>query len=134
MIAVRKTDFDEITKVRWQDVLDRAKNAYIFQTYGFQRTWWEYFGKNNPGRRLLLLVAEEKGGIAGIAPLMEERIPFFPGAIIRFIGTPVADYIDFIAVKGREPEVASSFISYLKKENPLEIDPVSYTHLRAHET
>lgn len=125
MIEIEKIDsFSNVKKETWNTLLDSCRQKYIFQTFEFQYTWWKHFGEKSNRRDLLLLLAKENNSIIGIAPLMAEEIIFLRKPVIKFIGTPSCDYMDFIILENREKEVVSCFFNYLKKLKCLEIDLV----------
>jgi len=83
---------------RWNDLLQKCDNT-IFSTFEWLSTWWKHFGKKRTPR---VLVAEEKGEILGIAPLMLSKYNArYLGQIrkIEFIGGWDSDYNDFLLVK-----------------------------------
>lgn len=88
------TDFIAL-KDRGNDLLQKCDNT-LFSTWEWLSTWWKHFGKK---RTLRVLVAEEKGEIMGIAPLMLSKYNArYLGQIrkIEFIGGWDSDYNDFI--------------------------------------
>ncbi|UCD55748.1 MAG: GNAT family N-acetyltransferase [Candidatus Omnitrophota bacterium] len=122
MLKIERIEsFTGIKKDAWDALLESAVNTSIFQTFEYQSIWWKHFGETSK-RQLLLLVAIDDGVTVGIAPLMTERIPLVPNPVIKFVGSPVCDYIDFIIVKGREQEIISHFLSYIKKINFIEMN------------
>src|SRR5262245_7349839 len=77
----------------------------IFQTFQWNRIWWEVFGA---GHELLLLGAFENGKLVGAAPFMISQKWFpAPSRVIRFIGGPnfSSDFCTIIQAPGREDAV-----------------------------
>lgn len=106
-------------KSEWDSVLNRSAANTVFSTWDWQDIWWQAFGKDVEP---LLIAVREGGQLVGIAPLVEQA------NIIRFAGgADVSDYLDFIAVRGREGEVLSAVFEYLKR---LEWDEVDLHSLR----
>jgi CelD/BcsL family acetyltransferase involved in cellulose biosynthesis len=95
----------------WNDVLQRCDHS-IFSTWEWLSTWWKYFGRS---KQLLILLAEEKGDVVGIAPLMYSVYSVFGlrQAKIEFIGNPHSDYQDFI-IASKKAECLRLFIDHLK--------------------
>ncbi len=90
----------------WTGLTDQMSDATVFQTYGWNYTWWQAYGDDH---RLLILKISSGDDTIGIAPLM------ITGDAVEFIGTPNADYSDFIT---NRPELcAKAVVDYLKK-NP----------------
>jgi CelD/BcsL family acetyltransferase involved in cellulose biosynthesis len=78
----------------WKDTLERCEHS-VFSTWEWLSTWWKHFGEN---KQLLVLVAEEKDRVAGMAPFMYSVHTIFGlrQGMIQFIGSPHSDYNDFI--------------------------------------
>lgn len=70
----------------WNALLHHGGSNTIFQTYQYQKTWWEIFGRG----RLLLIAACKNNQPFAIAPLFED------GQMIFFIGSGGSDYLDFV--------------------------------------
>lgn len=123
MIKIERLgSFDDIGKHAWDVLLGACDKTYVFQTYEFQSTWWKHFGGKHNRRELLLLSAQEDGRMIGIAPLMAVETPLLKKPSIRFVGTPICDYMDFIIAKGMETSVLQAFYGYLRSLACLEID------------
>lgn len=110
MIRVTKIDnFEELSgwKTKWDELLAESESDYIFLTWAWISCWWNVFG---PQHRLYVLFAESEGKLIGIAPLMQTDRK--RGVCLEFIGTPDADYTDFIFPRGNG-EVVAAFIDFL---------------------
>ena len=95
----------------WERFLKGCHHT-IFSTWTWLSTWWKFYGEK---RRLLILLAKDDDNIVGIAPLMysvEKMFGLHMGRI-SFIGTPHADYNDFI-IRDKKEECIKLFIYYLK--------------------
>lgn len=123
MIKIKKIDkFEYIGKKTWTEALDASKENYVFQTYEYMSTWWKYFGQTQKNRELLLLLADDSGGITGIAPLMMTKSLFFNKSVIQFIGTDICDYMDFIIEPINYEKTFLKIIEYLSGLRFLEVD------------
>jgi CelD/BcsL family acetyltransferase involved in cellulose biosynthesis len=93
----------------WNPLLAQAYAHPLFMTLEWQRTWWEYLGK---GDLLVVAMREDDGELVGLAPLYrtgEERID-----TLELVGcVEVSDYLDIIAVAGRERQVYEALMDYL---------------------
>jgi CelD/BcsL family acetyltransferase involved in cellulose biosynthesis len=80
-----------------------------FATWQFQTAWYRAFA---PGPLRLLAVQDGAGEWVALLPLYETSTP--EGAVIRLVGgTDVADYLDLIAVAGREEEAWKALLPAL---------------------
>jgi len=79
----------------WNDAVIRSHVSHPFLLHEWVRTWWDSFGD---GRRLHIVVARDRDGIAGIAPMIAEQIHMY-GVSVRKLDllhndhTPRADWI-----------------------------------------
>ena len=112
-MEVRRVGFKELEDACCQ-LSAQGCLGTLYQSYEWQRTWWNHFGANHC--QPCILVASEGPRIIGLAPLMIEkmRIKGFPVLrTLRFIGTGPSDYLDFLVVQGREAEIMSAFFNHL---------------------
>lgn len=98
---------------KWNDLLKNSLlGGNVFLTWEWVSTSWKHFGE---GRKLLLLLVEDKNEVLAIAPLMlsKYKLPGF-GTIkkVEFLGAPHSDYNNFIILK-REAECLRLIIDYL---------------------
>jgi CelD/BcsL family acetyltransferase involved in cellulose biosynthesis len=94
----------------WDKLIASDEHPTIFKTFEWLDAWWHAFGRDH---KLLVLVINSGGNVVGVAPLMlSERSVFGRRSrTVRFIGTPEADYCDFI---GRDKEIiVKRVIDYL---------------------
>ncbi len=117
--AVREIrDADEWASLQqeWNEVLASSRSNTIFLTWEWLYEWWRSYGG---GRSLrILLLREDDGRLAAIAPLMNDTIrtrPFGQFRAIRFVGdgTFDSDYLDLICRPGSEPEVVGAVLERL---------------------
>lgn len=107
---------------RWNALLAASAAKNVFLTFEWLKSWWEIFKEAD--MELLILIAEENGVWAGIAPLYMETGRFM-GVIairqVRFLGDKYigSDFLDFISLRGREKEIARLFIDYLSAHPPV---------------
>jgi CelD/BcsL family acetyltransferase involved in cellulose biosynthesis len=85
----------------WNALVARGALPTPFSTWQFQTTWHRAF---TDGTLHLFAVPDGVGGWAGLLPLYTTETP--DGPVLRLVGgVDVADYLDVIAVAGREEEV-----------------------------
>jgi CelD/BcsL family acetyltransferase involved in cellulose biosynthesis/GNAT superfamily N-acetyltransferase len=92
---IDSTEAFEALAPEWNALLARNDTATVFFTHEWVKSWWQAFGANHS---LYLLVIRDDGKAIGLAPLMLTRSRFLgrEHRVIRFIGTPNADYADII--------------------------------------
>ena len=111
MRVERFSDWDGlgIGEAGWNRLVERCRVPVPFSTWQFQTTWYRAFA---PGPLTLLAVADGAGEWVGLLPLYE--VPSPEGPVLRLVGgTDVADYLDLIAVAGREEEVWKALLPML---------------------
>ncbi|MFW2335436.1 GNAT family N-acetyltransferase [Ilumatobacter sp.] len=96
----------------WDDLARRSPTASVFQSYGWQRAWWDTQGR--PAEPLLLEARDGAGALVGIAPLMIDDRGRMPGSrrTVRFAGHGLLNYGDFLLAE-RPVEVLSAFVDWL---------------------
>jgi CelD/BcsL family acetyltransferase involved in cellulose biosynthesis/GNAT superfamily N-acetyltransferase len=77
----------------WDTLVSQTAGDTIFMSHAWLDTWWNIFGDDHD---LYTLIVKSDDEIIGIAPLMRT-----PQQIIRFMGTPNADYGDVIGADKR---------------------------------
>lgn len=95
--------FDTMAPV-WETIF-KASCASLFQSFDWQRTWWEYYGEEHHERRLHILLVSIDGSPVGIAPFFIEHVHgsgLLGYARLAFIGEESSDYLDLIVM----PELA----------------------------
>jgi CelD/BcsL family acetyltransferase involved in cellulose biosynthesis len=93
----------------WNRLVERCRAPAPFATWQFQTAWYRAFGG---GPLHLFAVQDGAGEWVGLLPLYE--LPSPEGPILRLVGgTDVADYLDLIAVAGREEEVWKALVPTL---------------------
>lgn len=134
-IISTESGFDAIAE-EWNALVEVA-DAYIFQTYEWQRIWWRIFGGNNS---LHILLFRDGKQLVGIMPMFFDyfRIMGFPiYRSLRLIGSRIiqpesgsvpvelafSDYLSMIAHPDYEQEVSRSLKNYLQS-NPEMCDEI----------
>jgi CelD/BcsL family acetyltransferase involved in cellulose biosynthesis len=104
----------------WDELLEQSEQRVFFLRWGWTRAWWR---KLRPaGSRLFIITCrDERGRLAGLAPfyVKQRRTAGIPHAReVMFLGTGVyaqtSEYLDLIARRGREREVAEAVAERLK--------------------
>lgn len=111
-------EFDALIPIRdeWNRLADRSYTNTVFQTYEFHASWWTAFGSTG---QLRVLLAENRGTLVGIAPLMLTTRRVFGRAkrVMQFIGARSFDYTDFIIDRTRT-EVLTLLLGMLDTLDP----------------
>ena len=82
--------------------------SLVFNLPVWLQAWWEAFGAEY---ELCLYSVWQEGALIGIAPLMRR------GEEARLLGSPdVCDYLDFVAVAGKESDLLKALIPELQKQ------------------
>ncbi len=93
----------------WNRLIGRSSTDVPFLTWQFQTAWWRAFGA---GPLHLFGVQDGAGEWVGALPLYEVAGP--EGRVLRLVGgVDVADYLDLVAVRGREEEVWKALLGTL---------------------
>lgn len=91
---------------RWNALLDRARLPSLFLTWQWQTEWSGAFAADRPQQ--ILVATDADGTLAGVLPLYEDG----PGRQRILGGVDVSDYLDLIAVAGREEEVWHALLQH----------------------
>ncbi|MCE5336687.1 MAG: GNAT family N-acetyltransferase [Desulfobacteraceae bacterium] len=100
----------------WKKLLaSNVRSSSIFLTQEWVLNWWKYFGN---GKRLCILLLLDGNRLAGIAPLAvaEKNAAKSPFRIVRFIGTGVADHLDFCVDSDLRREGMTRILRYVMDE------------------
>lgn len=106
----------------WNRLVARSSTDVPFLTWQFQTTWWRAFAL---GELHFLAVQDGAGEWVGALPLYEAVGP--DGPVLRLVGgVDVADYLDVVAVAGREEEVWKALLTALagSRWRALELRPI----------
>ncbi len=108
----------------WDKLLEKSCcTKTFFLQWHWQFNWWKHFGGH---LHIVLLQKAENGECIAIFPLLIESKPGF--SILRFIGSPDSDYLDFIIKSGLENKALDFFFNgYLAQSRigALELDAMS---------
>jgi CelD/BcsL family acetyltransferase involved in cellulose biosynthesis len=97
----------------WQTIFATNPNHTPFQTWEWNYSWWNHYGK--PGD-LRLFLAEQDGQLVGIAPMcLQRRFRGWPQAHLSFISRKRADYLDFLVPTGGEAAFFTAFFEHLNE-------------------
>ena len=98
--------FELVGEVVWNGVLARAGGFVPFLSWPWQTLWWQDFAE---GRRLKILrVSDSSGEPQGLLPLYEKV-----SGIWQLVGgVDISDYLDVLALRGREEEVWSELLQH----------------------
>jgi len=112
-LRVREINEFQSLENDWRSLLEKSMDDDVFSTWEWQSTWWRHFGN---GRKLRILLVEDKDRVLAVAPLMLSRYSV-PGLgeirKIEFVGAPHSDYHHFIILKN-ELEYVKLAIDYLE--------------------
>jgi CelD/BcsL family acetyltransferase involved in cellulose biosynthesis len=110
------TTTSEMDKLRgpWNDLVDRSRNAGVFQTWEWLSTCRKYFGH---GRRLSVICVRDGDRLLGLAPLETSHVYGSPLRRLQFIGGEVSDYLDVIADAEHEDAVIQSMFIWLESNH-----------------
>jgi CelD/BcsL family acetyltransferase involved in cellulose biosynthesis len=109
VLVTRSVKELDLLREEWADLLSRCPQATIFQTWEWNRTWWDMFGTTE---QLFLLQIREKDQLVGIAPLYITRSPRAPVRKLVFVGNVITDYTDILAPVESAREVWDSVLRY----------------------
>ncbi|MGM0588479.1 MAG: GNAT family N-acetyltransferase [Bacteroidota bacterium] len=128
-------EFENI-KPQWESLNEQA-HTYIYQTYEWNRIWWEFFGE---GKELYIVLVYQQHRLVGILPLFKDVVRLAGVKIytcLRFIGSsvtqpkgeelkglmPYSDYLDMIVSPGSEQQVCCELMDHFKSQT-VEFDQI----------
>ena len=91
---------------RWNGLLDRSRLPSLFLTWQWQTEWSRAFAADRPQQ--ILTATDADGSLAGVLPLYEDA----PGRQRIIGGVDVSDYLDLVAVAGREEEIWQALLQH----------------------
>ena len=101
-------------EAEWRALAAACPAATVFQTFEWNAAWWKHFGRV-PGRMLRVVTFRDGAGtLVGLAPLMTSFWYATPLRRLSFLGTGTSDYLDILALPGREQEAAHALYKYLE--------------------
>jgi len=94
--------------------LQASGSNCVFLTHEWMSSWWKHLAE---GRRLAILTARDGRELVGILPVAERAAQYsrMMPRTLEFLGSGVigSDYLDVIAVAGREREVIAAFSRHI---------------------
>lgn len=96
-------------RAEWNELLARAADPTPFQSFEWQETWWRHHGSG----QLWLLAVRDHGALVALMPLSIARYRGTPLRQVRFLGAPLSDFQEILAVAGREEEARALLLSHL---------------------
>ncbi len=127
-IVSNNKEFDSL-KTEWNNLV-RDSDSFIFQTFEWNRIWWDYFGG---GKELHIAVIHHDDRLVGIIPLFRDTVQLFNRRIyscLRFLGSTVSqpegenlmgiiaysDYLDTIISPGYEASAYDLLAQHFRDE------------------
>lgn len=106
------TSFEEMKALvpDWSALWSRCGSATPFQTPEWLLPWWHLFGQP----RLWVLAVHADSELIGLAPLFVHENG--KQRVVRFLGTGISDYTDFLLAPGFFPVALDSICDYLGKK------------------
>jgi CelD/BcsL family acetyltransferase involved in cellulose biosynthesis len=103
----------------WRELLQSSASDRFFLTWEWLRTWW---ATCHGGRALFVVTVRAEGRLIGLAPFMLRRrtvVPWRPLPVVEFLGAGDAgsDYLDVIARRGAEEDVAQALAGFLGRQS-----------------
>jgi CelD/BcsL family acetyltransferase involved in cellulose biosynthesis len=104
-------------RAEWNELLGASRSNTIFLTWEWLCDWWQSYRADRSLR--LVLVRDETGRLAGIAPLMTDSVragPFGRVRALRFVGDGSfdSDYLDVVCRAGEEAGVVAALFEHLE--------------------
>ncbi len=104
MKVIAHRGFQDIGAAAWSRLHARSRLRSPFLTWAWQTEWVRAFAE---GRPLEIWCVEDSDGLVAVLPLGERE----PGLRHLIGGTDVSDYLDLLAVDGREEEAWTALLS-----------------------
>lgn len=118
---LRTADLFDALKPEWNALLHASTADTPFLTHEWQCTWWACLCEGE----LFVITVRDGGALVGIAPLFILSQPDADGKVrrlLRLIGSvDASDYLDLIAVRGREREVFDAMLDALAQSNEWDV-------------
>jgi CelD/BcsL family acetyltransferase involved in cellulose biosynthesis len=97
---------EPLDEARWNGLLDRSLLPSLFLTWQWQTEWSRAFAADLPQQ--ILTARDADGSLAGVLPLYEDA----PGRQRIIGGVDVSDYLDLVAMAGREEEIWRALLQH----------------------
>jgi CelD/BcsL family acetyltransferase involved in cellulose biosynthesis len=95
-----------VGEARWSALLARTRLPSLFLTWPWQSEWSRAFAADRPQQ--VLAATDADGSLVGALPLYEDG----PGRQRIVGGVDISDYLDLVAVAGREEEVWRALLAH----------------------
>lgn len=117
-----ESDFNAIRE-EWDQLIDDSDQRVYFLRWPWNRQWWVHYAP--PGSQLMLItVRDQRNRLLGLAPFYWKQCRVAGLAYLRevnFLGAGIematSEYLDVIARRGYEKEVAEKLADFLKSSN-----------------
>src|SRR5207253_7402659 len=96
-------EFDALEQ-EWNSLFEKSAVS-VFQSFEWQRTWWKHFGEDRGSARLHIVEIRAANELLAVAPFYIETVKLLGLVKLRrllFVGHGDSDYLDILAVAGRE--------------------------------
>ncbi len=119
IVVSGEAGFDALAK-EWDGLLEESQQRVYFLRWAWTRAWWRAF--KPAGSRLMIITCRDtQGRLVGLAPLYvaQRRTAGIPHVReLMFLGTGIyaqtSEYLDLIARRGSEREVAETVVGHLQ--------------------
>jgi len=149
-VRVERISYEELVGLtqEWQTLLDLASRDNIFLSPAWVTSWWDAWGRNQPGFEPYILVVRcGPGRVVGIAPLylsvdkirapLSSRRLQFIGTNFRKQGVTRTEYVDFLVDPQYHREIVDALITYIADNcrfdefvlSDIRLDCATFTHL-----
>lgn len=113
LIEVARAEGLGALRDEWDRLLASVPADTIFLTWEWQHLWWQVLGPSAQAD-LQVITTREGDRLVGLAPLVRAR----QTSSFHFAGgEEIADFLDVLALPGREAEVAAAVLDYLHDED-----------------
>ena len=120
-LILRTADLFDTLRPEWNALLHASTADTPFLTHEWQCTWWSCLGEGE----LFVMTVRDGGALVGLAPLFILSQPDLDGKVrrlLRLIGSvDASDYLDLIAVRGREREVFDAMLNVLAQSDEWDV-------------
>ena len=128
--VVRSAGEFETLADRWNRLLPECADANVFVSHEWLYSWWAAY---RPSARLAIVLAEDRGQLRGIAPMMIETVnrAGLSMRVLRFIGdgTGESDHVNFLAARSERALVLNRLLDAI---GTLEWDLAEFNQIPEH--
>jgi CelD/BcsL family acetyltransferase involved in cellulose biosynthesis len=98
----------------WRVLHDRVDDATPFQSWEWLSSYWSEAGNGHPW----ILCARESGRLVGVLPLVVQRYRGLPIRRLGFLGAPLSDYQDLLALPEHRDACRDAFLAHVEEQGP----------------